>query len=107
LSRKFIDISVALEMGIRSDPPPMEPQITYLAHDQTADQIIGCFPGLERHQLPGGERALTIDGVPLEWCFNPGVKLDFRHMEDGYLATAADIDAELRRIGHDLRRRHI
>ena len=27
-----------------------------------------------------GERAITIDEVPLEWCFQPGVKLDFREM---------------------------
>ncbi len=26
-----------------------------------------------------GERASTIDEVPLEWCFQRGVKLDFRH----------------------------
>jgi kynurenine formamidase len=28
-----------------------------------------------------GERkpSITIDQVPLEWCFQPGVKLDFRH----------------------------
>ena len=26
-----------------------------------------------------GERAITIDEVPLDWCFRPGVKLDFRH----------------------------
>src|SRR5437868_7935092 len=25
-----------------------------------------------------GERAWTIDEVPLEWCLQPGVKLDFR-----------------------------
>jgi kynurenine formamidase len=50
-----------------------------------------------------GERAITIDEVPLEWCFNPGVKLDFRHFADGYVATPADVDAELRRIGHSLR----
>ena len=36
-----------------------------------------------------GERAITIDEVPLEWCFSRGVKLDFRHFADGYLATAA------------------
>ena len=29
--------------------------------------------------MSNGERAITIDEVPLEWCFNPGVKLDFRH----------------------------
>ena len=49
-----------------------------------------------------GERAWTIDEVPLEWCFQRGVKLDFRHFPDGYVATAADVDAELERIGHAL-----
>ena len=49
-----------------------------------------------------GERAWTIDEVPLEWCFQPGVKLDFRAFPDGYVATAADVEAELKRIGHEL-----
>ncbi|NMO03728.1 cyclase family protein [Gordonia sp. TBRC 11910] len=49
-----------------------------------------------------GQRAITIDEVPLDWCLQPGVKLDFRHFDDGYVVTAADIDAELDRIGHTL-----
>ena len=49
-----------------------------------------------------GERAWTIEEVPLEWCFQPGVKLDFRHFPDGYVATAKDVEAELKRIGHTL-----
>src|SRR5438128_2522011 len=49
-----------------------------------------------------GERSWTIDEVPLEWCFQPGVKLDFRHLPDGYVATAKDVEAELKRIGHTL-----
>ena len=49
-----------------------------------------------------GERAITIDEVPLEWCFQPGVKLDFRHFPDGYVVTAEDVEAELARIGHTL-----
>jgi kynurenine formamidase len=49
-----------------------------------------------------GERAATIDEVPLEWCFQPGVKLDFRRFPDGYVVTAADVEAELARIGHRL-----
>ena len=49
-----------------------------------------------------GERAMTIDEVPLEWCYQPGVKLDFRHFPAGYVATAADVAAELDRIGHRL-----
>src|SRR5476651_2432103 len=50
-----------------------------------------------------GKRAITIDEVPLDWCFQPGVKLDFRHLPDGYVATAGDVEAELKRIGHALR----
>lgn len=50
-----------------------------------------------------GERAITIDEVPLEWCFQPGVKLDFRHFEDGYVVTAKDVEAELKRIHHTLK----
>lgn len=52
--------------------------------------------------MDGGKRAITIDEVPLEWCMNPGVKLDFRHLPDGYLVSAAEVEAELKRIGHDL-----
>ncbi|WP_028605579.1 cyclase family protein [Ottowia thiooxydans] len=52
--------------------------------------------------MDGGQPAATIDEVPLDWCHRPGVKLDLRHLADGYVATAADIEAELRRIGHEL-----
>ncbi|MEO4041928.1 cyclase family protein [Hoeflea sp. CAU 1731] len=52
--------------------------------------------------MNNGERAMTIDEIPLDWCFRPGVKLDFRHMEDGYVATANDVEAELKRIGYEL-----
>lgn len=52
--------------------------------------------------MNNGERAITIDEVPLEWCFGRGVKLDFRHFADGYVATAADVEAELDRVGHRL-----
>ncbi len=139
MSRTFIDISVALEADIVSDPPIMLPKIDYFTHDMTAEQVMAFFPGLEKNQLPdgegwaverleiathngthldapyhhhstmnrrfteGGERAITIDEVPLEWCMNPAVKLDFRHMEDGYVATPGDVEEELKRIGHELR----
>ena len=52
--------------------------------------------------MDGGARAITIDEVPLDWCYQPGVKLDFRHLPDGYLVQPDDIDAELARIGHRL-----
>ena len=50
----------------------------------------------------GRERAITIDEVPLEWCFQPGVKLDFRDKPDGYVVTAEDVETELVRIDHHL-----
>ncbi len=49
-----------------------------------------------------GRPMMTIDQVPLDWCFRPGVKLDFRRLPDGHVVTAAEVEAELKRIGHDL-----
>jgi len=49
-----------------------------------------------------GERAITIDEVPLDWCFQNGVKLDFRDKPDGYVVTAQDVEDELDRIGYEL-----
>ena len=51
----------------------------------------------------GRDKSPTIDETPLEYCFQPGVKLDFRHFEDGYLVTAEDIERELDRIDHKLK----
>ncbi|MBT4688490.1 MAG: cyclase family protein, partial [Rhodospirillaceae bacterium] len=42
--------------------------------------------------MDGGQPAITIDEVPLEWCFQPGVKFDFRHFENGYVITADDVE---------------
>lgn len=50
----------------------------------------------------GARPAPTIDEAPLDLFMRPGVKLDFRHFPDGYVATAEDIEAELARIGHHL-----
>jgi len=52
--------------------------------------------------MNGGERAITIDEVPLDWCFRPGVKLDFRHFDDGHVVTAEEVAAELARIDYDV-----
>ncbi len=134
MPRRLIDISVALEADIASDPPIMLPEIEYHRHADTAAQVASFFPGLKAEDLPGGEgwavetlristhngthldapyhhhstmsggeRALTIDEVPLDWCLNPGVKLDFRDRPDGYVVSAAEVEAELKRIGHELR----
>ncbi|MBI7310109.1 cyclase family protein [Pseudomonas aeruginosa] len=50
----------------------------------------------------GGKPAFGIDELPLEWCLQPGVKLDFRELPDGHVVSAAEVEAELVRIGHTL-----
>ena len=52
--------------------------------------------------LGKAERAIAIDEVPLDWCFQPGVKLDFRHLPDGHVVSAEEVADELARIGHTL-----
>jgi len=133
MPRRFIDISMPLENGVKSDPEPFTPKIEYIDHQASAGQMTSFFPGLEKDDLPDGEAwswerlnlvthngthldapyhfhskdkdggdMLTIDQVPLDWCFRPGVKLDFRGLEDGHVVSAAEVEAELARIGHDL-----
>jgi len=130
---KIVDLSIYLENDVISDPPGHQPQIQYIKHSDSAQDIANIFPGLSPEDLPDaegwaieqinlnthngthldapyhfastmnqGERAWTIDEVPLEWCFQPGVKLDFRHLPDGHVVSANDVEAELARINHTL-----
>ena len=131
--RTIVDLSVTIENDVPADPPPFRPKITYKDHasgaadmeemfGMPADKLRdGAGPAAETlevsthngthldapwHYHPtmnGGERAITIDEVPLEWCMGPGVKLDFRHLPDGHVITQAEVEAELDRIGHSLR----
>jgi kynurenine formamidase len=139
MSRRIVDLSVALEAGIKSDPPGLLPQIDYMDHQDGFHSFARLWPGLQRehmpdgegpaaetcsitthngthldapyhfastqdHALPSGPRpALRIDEIDLDWCFQPGVKLDFRHLPDGYVAQPHDIETELARIGHTLK----
>src|ERR1700730_9082721 len=133
MARRFIDISVTLENGIKSDPDFMIPRIKYDTHEKTTGDICAFFPGLTENELPEaqgwavetitlsthngthvdapwhyhptmdcGTRAIAIDEVPLEWFFQRGVKLDFRHFPNGYVVEPSEIETELRRIRHIL-----
>ncbi len=133
MGQKIVDLSIFLENDVISDPPGHQPQIHYIKHSDSAQDIANIFPGLAPEDLPDaegwaieqinlnthngthldapyhfastmnqGERAWTIDEVPLEWCFQPGVKLDFRHLPDGHVVSADEVEAELARINHTL-----
>jgi kynurenine formamidase len=53
--------------------------------------------------MADGQKSRTIDQLPLEWFFGAGIKLDFRHLADGYVVQPSDIEEELKRIDHELR----
>ena len=131
---KFIDLSIPITMKVISDPPIMAPQINYVTHETSWEQIASFFPGLTRDDLPDGEgwaveqltlsthngthmdapwhyhsttdngarAAPTIDEAPLDRFLRPGVKLDFSHLPDGTVVSAAQVEAELARIGYTL-----
>lgn len=132
MARQIIDLAVSLTDLVASDPPGLGPQITYVDHSAGAKEFTEMFgvpegelrddagAAIERctltthngthmdapwHYHPtmdGGARAITIDEVPLEWCFGPGVKLDFRDRPNGHTITAKEVEAELARIGHNI-----
>ena len=58
------------------------------------------YPTQNEAIIPGGEKAWTIDQVPLDWCIGPGVKLDFRDKPDGYKITAADLENYFSKAGY-------
>ena len=129
---RIVDLSMTLDDVIPVDPPFLRPKIDYLDHTGGLKHMYamyGILPGqlldeqglasetltLTTHSgthvdapwhyhptMNDGERSWTIDEVPLDWFFRPGVKLDLRHLPNGHLVTAADIDQALDAIGHEL-----
>jgi kynurenine formamidase len=50
----------------------------------------------------GGTRASTIDEVPLDWFMRPGVRLDFRGYDDGYVVMPDDLEREFAAIDYQI-----
>lgn len=134
MTRRVVDLSVALQNDVPADPCGYEMSIEYVSHQDTLAMLLKRYPGLDPTRLPNseafaieriklsthngthvdapwhyastmvnGDRTRTIDELPLEWFLGDAVKLDFRHFEDGYVVTGADVETELARIGHELR----
>ena len=73
--------------------------ITLTTHSGThLDAPYHYHPTMDR-----GKASMTIDEVPLEWCFSDGVLLDFRHKGDGERITVLDVQKELERMRYEIK----
>lgn len=102
-----LDQAIAFFPGLRpGDLPDGEAfaieKISLTPHNGTHLDAPYHYASTMDSKLGGSQRAITIHEVPLDWCFRPGVKLDFRHFPDGYVVRADDVEAELKRVGHTL-----
>lgn len=136
-SPRFVDLTFPIRNSPPGTLPFQQVAITYEDHQRGAAQItqmtgvpaallrngegwaVETFTNLGTHSTThidaplhynstiGGQPAQSIDELPLDWFFAPGVKLDFRHKADGDAITAAEIQTELQRIGRTLQPRDI
>jgi kynurenine formamidase len=125
---RIVDLSVPIE---DTPSEPVRPQIAYEDHDATAPLVAGIF-GCEVADLPdgrgwasetvtaithagthvdapwhyfptcGGDRARTIDELPLDWFLRPGVRLDVRHVERGAVSALEHLEAAVAATGREL-----
>lgn len=108
IDHKMSAPAMAEYMGVRIEELPegeyaAVERVKISTHNGThLDAPYHFFSRMNERLKPGGEPSWRIDEVPLDWCFQPAVKLDFRHLPDGHVATPGDVQAELKRIGHTL-----
>jgi kynurenine formamidase len=128
----FVDLSAPITPSPPELPDLLRTDIEYSGHAEgakTIEGMLGVGPELLRdgegwavetflrfgthnsthvdapwhyNSTVAGERAQTIDELPLEWFHAPGVVLDFSGREDGDAIDADDVRDELARIGHTL-----
>ena len=125
---RIVDLSVPTGPG---PGEPLPPTIDYEDHERSAPllaQIFGCEPSdlpdgqgwasetvtlithagthvdAPYHYFPtsGGERARTIDELPLDWFLRPGVRLDVRERPWGERIEVEHLEAALAAAGHTL-----
>jgi kynurenine formamidase len=134
---RIVDLSAPIEQSPPETPEPLRTDIEFSDHAAGAAQIEALLGVPKRLLRDGegwatetftrfgthnsthvdapwhynstiaGERAQTIDELPLEWWFGPGVVLDMTAKADGETVEVSDVEGELRRIGHELGERDI
>ncbi|SDQ16755.1 cyclase family protein [Virgibacillus salinus] len=126
---QIIDLSVPLSEKVKE---PLPAKIDYSKHEQGAVQAASMF-GLEANDFPEkkawavetvtlnthtgthvdapwhywptseGKRARTIDEMPLDWFYRPGVLFDFHDKEPGYEITTNDLKQKLTEMDYSLK----
>jgi kynurenine formamidase len=137
ITPRIIDLSFPISNSPEGTPAFQQVTISYSDHQRGAEEVkwltgvprelmrngeawaVETFTRLGTHSVTHvdaplhynstiqGKPAQSIDELPLEWFFAPGVKLDFRHKADSDAITSAEIQVELQRIGHTLQPRDI
>jgi kynurenine formamidase len=130
---RFIDLSAPIGPSPAATPDYLKTEITYSDHQSGAAQIqaiLGVPASLLRQEegwavetftrfgthnsthvdAPWhynsqiqGERAATIDELPLAWFFSDGVVLDMTAKAEGDAVSVSDVTTELGRIGYTLK----
>jgi kynurenine formamidase len=133
---RVVDLSFTIESSARDVPEFMRIDVEYTDHASGAEEL-EKLTGVPRRLLrneegPAGERlslgthatthvdapwhynsvvagkpAQTIDELPVEWFFGPGVVIDAREKADGDPVTAAEMQALVASGGHELAPGHI
>jgi len=95
--------------GVRQEDLVWSGGMGWAVEEITAITHTGTHVGAPYHYGPlsEGKPARTIDEVPLEWCFAPGVVLDMRHKSAGDVIGVDDLQAALDQINYRLRTRDI
>jgi kynurenine formamidase len=129
---RFVDLSAPIQPSPAELPEPLRTDLVYEDHAAGAAAIQGMFgvgPELLRdgegwavetfmrfgthnsthvdapwhyNSTIGGRPARTIDELPLDWFFGPGVVLDMTHKADGDPMTAAEAQEAVAAAGHAL-----
>ena len=124
--RRIVDLSMPVHADMLTFPRVPPPALcVYETHTEFAERIgaaeygvtsltasnlvvvndhVGTHCDARRHIVPDAGGA---DTIPLDWCLSDGVLLDFRSAESGHGITAAEVEAELGRIGHEPKERDI
>ncbi len=134
---RIVDLSAPIEPSPPDTPEPLRTDLEFSGHAAGAAQIEALLGVPQRLLRDGegwatetftrfgthnsthvdapwhynskvaGERAQTIDELPLDWFFAPGVVLDMTQKADGEAMGVSDVEHELERIGHELQERDI